>query len=326
MAGVSKENLNEATRALYTRAAFYYYKRGLTQEEIAKRLQMSRQRVNRILGECLELGIVEIRIHGDDSNYMEVETRIEKHYGLKAVRVVSGVTPENIYSELGLHAGRYLAEVIRDGDVIGFSRGRTLSGLVSQLPTIDHKNLVAVQLMGGWNNRQNTVSGDDIVHRFSERVPVNNTIMLYAPVLLQNRQLRDTIVQEPYFTRAYEVIQSCTIAVLGIGWVGKNALLPAAYEEDFNSSLPKEVAGEVCAHFYDVEGRPVASEFDDRIISVGREDLMKIPLRIGVAGLESKLSAILGAVRGGYINVLVTDAETALALNKEAMEAEAAKK
>lgn len=312
-------NLTEATRALYTRVAFYYYRRGLTQDQIAKSLQMSRQRVNRILGECLELGIVEIRIHGDDSNYLELETQLEKHYGLKAVRVVSGVTPENIYAELGRHAGRYLAEVMRDGDIVGFSRGRTLSAMVSQMPPVNHKNLVAVQLMGGWNDRQNTVSGDDIVHRFSERVPVS-TVMLYAPVLLQDKNLRETITREPYFHDAYKIIQSCTIAVLGIGQVGTSALLPTVQGDYFGSHLPPEAVGEICAHFYDIQGNPVSNDYEDRIIAVERDDLMKIPLRMGVAGLPAKLPSILGAVRGGYINVLVTDAETAMALSKDAMD------
>jgi DNA-binding transcriptional regulator LsrR (DeoR family) len=280
---------------------------------------MSRQRVNRILSECIDLGIVEIRINSDDSKYLELETQLERYYGLKTVRVVGGVTPDNLYSEIGLHAGSYLSEVIHDGDVIGFSRGRTLSGVVSQLPPISHKNLVAVQLIGGWNDRQNTVGGDDIVHRFSERVPVTDTVILYAPVLLQDKKLRDIIVREPFFSRAYKVIQSCTVAMLGIGWVGRGALLPTIYEEDFNSSLPEEVVGEVCAHFYNIDGKPVSSKFDDRIISINYKDLMNVPLRIGVSGLPAKLPAVLGAVRGGYINVLITDAETALLMYKEAL-------
>lgn len=319
MATISREQLSEDTRALYTRVAYYYYRRGLTQEEIAQSLHMSRQRVNRILSECVDLGIVEIRINSDDSNYLELETQLERCYGLKEVRVVGGVTPENLYSEIGLHAGRYLSEVIRDGDVIGFSRGRTLSGVVSQIPPINHKDLVAVQLMGGWNNRQNTVGGDDIVHRFSERVAVSDTVMLYAPVLLQDKTLRDIIVREPFFSEAYKIIRSCTVAVLGIGWVGKDALLPTVYEEDFNSSLPEEVVGEVCAHFYNIDGKPVATKFDDRIITINYKDLMNVPLRIGVSGLPAKLSAVLGAVRGGYVNVLIIDAETASAMYKEAL-------
>lgn len=314
MASLSRNNLNEATRALYTRVAFYYYERGMTQEQIAKSLQMSRQRVNRILGECRDLGIVEIRIHQGDANYLALETMLEEKYALKAVRVAPGVTPENIYTELGLHAGRYLTEVLRDGDVIGFSRGKSLSAMVTQMPAIAQKNLTAVQLMGGWNDREKNVSGDDIVHRFTERVPAR-MVILYAPVVVQDRGLHDTITREPYFLDAYKVIQDCTVAVLGIGQVGVSHLLPMMQGGKMSDFLPEDAVGEVCARFFDVQGRPVETEYDGRIVAVEREDLMRVPLRVGIAGDLSKLPAILGAVRGGYVNALVTDAETAMALN-----------
>ena len=312
----SKDSLSEAARSLYTRVAFYYHRRGLTQGEIAQNLQISRQRVNRILSACLDLGIVQIRINSEDSNFLELEAWLEQQYNLNAVRIAAGVTPENIYTEVGLHAGRYLAEVVRDGDIIGFSRGRTLSGMVSHMPAINHRDLVAVQLMGGWNKRQDNVSGDDIVRDFSEKAPVARTVMLYAPVLLRDKNLHDTIVNEPYFTEAYKVIKSCNIAVLGIGRVGKDALLPAVYESDNDFRLPDGAVGEVCAQFYDIHGQPVVGEINEHIITIQYEDLMNIPLRIGVAGQVSKLPAILGAVRGGYVNVLVTDAETALAMKQ----------
>ena len=299
-------NLSAAARALYTRVAFYYYKCGLTQEEIAQILQMSRQRVSRILNECLDIGIVEIRIHGDESNYLELENKIAKTYGLEAVRVVGGVTPENVYSELGLHAGQYLAEVVRDGSVIGFSRGQALSATVSQTPALNLKNLVAVQLMGGWNNPQSGAREDDIVHRFGERTSAN-TIMLHAPVLLKDKGLKRTIIQEPFFLEAYKIIQSCDIAVLGVGRAGVSS--GSYFGEEI--SLPKNAIGEVCTHLFDIHGNSVKSGLEDRIISVELEDLMKIPLRIGIAGTASKLTAILGAVRGKYINALITDAETA---------------
>ena len=40
--------------------------------------------------------------------------------------------------------------------------------------------------------------------------------------------------------------------------------------------------------------------------------LWRTPLRLGVAGSVEKAEAILGAIRGGFINVLVTDSLTAL--------------
>ena len=306
--------MSETTRRLYTRVAFCYHKQGLTQEQIAKNLHMSRQRVNRILSECLDLGIVEIRIHGESSAYLVLETILEERYGLTAVRVAGGANDDSMYTELGFRAGRYLTEIIRDSDIIGFSRGKTLSAMVPHISAIHTKNLVVVQLMGGWNDQHNKMRGDDIVHRLSERMNAK-AVMLYAPVLLQDKRLRETFFREPCFLDSYQVIRSCTIAVLGIGQVSGEPPFPTANSD--SAWVPKEAVGEICARFFDINGNPVSSEFDDRIIAVERNDLFQIPLRIGVAGSSAKLPAILGALRGGYINALITDAEMALALQTE---------
>lgn len=80
---MSTELLNE-----YRRVAYYYYKAGLTQEAIAKRMQMSRQRVNRIVSACVKLGIVKISVEGLDQCYLEIETALEQKYGIREVRIV----------------------------------------------------------------------------------------------------------------------------------------------------------------------------------------------------------------------------------------------
>ena len=62
---LSEDLINE-----YRRVAYYYYRIGLTQEEIAKRMNMSRQRVNRIVSSCIKLGIVKITIDGIENCYL----------------------------------------------------------------------------------------------------------------------------------------------------------------------------------------------------------------------------------------------------------------
>ena len=98
---MKKENMTEELTAEYRRVAYYYYKAGLTQEEIANRMQMSRQRVNRIVNACIELGIVEITIKGLDKSNLQMETALEEKYQLREVRIVDSVFDKNIYQELG---------------------------------------------------------------------------------------------------------------------------------------------------------------------------------------------------------------------------------
>lgn len=72
----------------------------------------------------------------------------------------------------------------------------------------------------------------------------------------------------------------------------------------------------MCANFFDREGQEAAPPFKDRIIAITMEDYKKIPVRIGVAGGEEKAEAIRAAVKGNYINVLVTDLLTAKLLKE----------
>jgi DNA-binding transcriptional regulator LsrR (DeoR family) len=313
---VSNGKISKDLQIDYVRVANYYYKTGLTQEEIAKKMNMSRQRVNRILSKCIELGIVRISIGGVDDTYLELEAELEKKYGLKAVRISGNVLEENIYSEIGKVAAEYLAGIITNGHIIGFSRGRSLAGVVDNMPVIKNSNITVTQLMGGWNNQDTKISADDIVHRFSEKINATSSL-LYAPVVVNSPELRNAIMKEPFFCEAYSVIKACSVAVVGIGDATDKEILPTMEDEDYEHFIDKKAVGEICTHFFDVNGRTIETTLDKRVIAVELEDFLKIPTRIGVAGSKSKIPAMLGALRGGYINSLITDFDTAQILCEE---------
>ncbi len=107
-------------KKILTKIAYYYYKLELTQNEIAQRLGMSRQRVNRLLKRCRDEGVVEIRITGFDESHIELEGLLESRYGLKQVVVTPEAEDEQLYEVLGTAAaglaravGRLLAEEAR---------------------------------------------------------------------------------------------------------------------------------------------------------------------------------------------------------------------
>jgi len=313
---MTNESVSRDLRLDYIRIANYYYKDRLTQEEIAKNMNMSRQKINRMLNKCIEMGVVHISIESFEDAYLELENRLEKKYGLRAVRIADNVSEANIYDELGKKAAAYISKTITKGDVVGFSRGRTLSSMVEHMPSMSVSDLKVVQLMGGWNNSQARTEVEDIVHRFSEKTDGVLTV-LHAPVVVNSPDFCKLIENEPYFYEAYNVIKSCTIAVVGIGDVTKDKTLPMMEENDYEYYKKQNIVGEVCAHFFDAEGKEVRTDFDDRIITVKLKDFFKIPLRVGVAGSQAKIPSILGAIKGGYINSLVTDFNTAEFLARE---------
>ena len=72
--------------------------------------------------------------------------------------------------------------------------------------------------------------------------------------------------------------------------------------------------GDIGLHFFDVLGNPIPSEVDDRVIGVGLDVIRSLPRVVGIAGGNSKVNAVLGALRGKFINTLITDADTAQVL------------
>jgi dihydroxyacetone kinase-like protein len=69
--------------------------------------------------------------------------------------------------------------------------------------------------------------------------------------------------------------------------------------------------GDVCGFQVDEFGNRVYEDFQTRVIGIAMQDFLEIPMRIGVAGGPDKVLPLLGGLRAGYLNILVTDADTA---------------
>ena len=312
------KKLTDAQIAEFTRVAHYYYKEGCTQEQIAQRMNMSRQRVNRILSDCLESGIVHITINANSSTtLLELETRLKEKFGLLDIRVVDIASEQDVFRDLGAAAAQYLATILRDGDVIGFTRGNTLAAMAEQMPFVHKKDVTVVQMLGSRNNEPQNTAANEIVHNISNRLGAK-PFMLFAPIVVSSAEMKKSLQQEPSFIDTYRVIQSCNIAVVGIGayesvdlrysFVGVDVKDIAQLEEG------QQLIGEVGSHLFDQEGRRVTNRYRDRLIAVELPDYLRIPTRIGVAGLPAKAKAIYAAIKGKYINVLVVDTRTAYIL------------
>lgn len=299
----------------YSKIAFYYYKMGLTQDEIAKKMSTSRPRINRILKKCLEMGIVRIDIDIEKQN-VELEIKLESTLGLNEV-IIAGdkITAESSLSETTIST--YLERVLNDNDIIGFSRGRALSHLVSSLKPIHKNNLTVTQLVGGLNAGEVSISSDDIVRKASEILNAKPCYM-YTPIILENPEIKKSLIKESFFTNVYNTMKSCTIAIVGIGNMSSHSAFDQRkhiHKSELEILQANNAVGEICTHYFDINGKIIKSGLEDRVLAISLDDYRNIPVRIGIAYGNEKLSPILGAVRGGLINVLITDLSTANCLS-----------
>ena len=301
----------------YVKVAYYYYKVGMTQDEIAQKMMMSRQRVNRIIKRCLDTGIVTITIRENFNTNVELETQLEERTGLNEVCISSSDMKE-LNDSLGTAASAYLERILKDNDIVGFSRGRALSRLVNNLVPTNRKNLTVTQLVGGLNAEETSTNSDNIV-RDSAQILHAKPCFMYAPIIVENKELRDSMLSQSFFSQVYDTMKKCTVAVVGVGnFTNQTGLVPKSFmfEEEFQELKRKNAIGEICTYYFNADGAIIESGINQRVFAIDYESYMKIPVRVGVAGGTEKTQAIIGAVKGKLINVLITDLETAKEVQK----------
>ena len=298
---------------LIVKVSRLYYKDGLTQDEIAEKLKISKYQVNRILKKALSLGIVKITIIDPSSSISVFEEKLENTFGLKRAIVVEnfGLSDIELKAKLGMAAAEYLLEIIKDNDVIGVSWGTTINEVINHLPEKINKNVEVVQVTGGSHQLSIDLNCHDITTRLARKFG-KEPHLLFAPAILDSKDLLSALMEEKSIKSTFDYFKKVTVALVGIGAIYPkviSTLINTGHisKEDFESLKANNAVGDVFSHFFDINGNVCDSTLTGRIVSMPIEVLKKVPYIIGVAGGKLKAEAILGALRGKYINILITD-------------------
>ena len=304
--------------SLLARIAWMYYIQGLTQEEIARKLDFSRTKVTRLLAQAREEGIVEINISRKFRTCFEIEEMLRDCFSLETVRVVpQGDSPEDTREGVGVACAGYLEQNLADGDVIGCSWGRNLYHVGHALRAVRDRDLTVVQLSGGMNTGGELLPQkvmEQMVSKLSAR-----GIWLNTPAVVAHLDIKKALIRDFSINEALTLGRSCNKALVGIGDFTDAASLvvTGSITREENQELKQAGAvGDILCRHYDINGEVVKSSIADRVMAITLEDLSKVPLRIGVTSGKEKAMPILGAINGGYINALITDEETANELLK----------
>jgi Transcriptional regulator, contains sigma factor-related N-terminal domain len=136
--------------------------------------------------------------------------------------------------------------------------------------------------------------------------------VLHAPARVSGVKIKEELMKEPDIKRIIKMGDGLDVAVVGIGVPNRgSAIMSTGYydEKDMETMRQKNVVGDVCMQFFDINGSTEPFAADNCVIGVDIKKLRRVPHSIGVASGPEKALAIQGAIKGGYINVLVTDAE-----------------
>ena len=298
-----------------------YYIQCMTQNVISKSLGISRPTVSRLLKEAKEKGIVKIEIQeSEQSGYDHLESSIEKKYGLKEVLITNDNEEGLLNSDLGSMAAKYLERIIKSSDIIGVSMGTTVKEIgrfVSKGSCVD---AMFVPLIGGVGQIGIEIHPNAVAMNLS-RAFNGKFKLLHVPAIISDIDLIDKLKDEKSISDVLDYIRKINVAIVGIGApTDKSTMMATGYfDEKKMENLKKlNTVGDICLQFFDINGNHEQFKENDKVFGLHLDNIKKIDRVIGVAGGNEKVEAIIGAINGKLINVLITNYSCAkLILNYE---------
>ena len=305
-------NINHDRMRLLFKIGNLYYLESNTQQQIAEKLGLSRPMVSRLLKQAREEGIVQIHILPLRGNFHELESALEKKFNLKEA-VVIDVEPDQsqgfISRQIGISATEHFLRTVKNNDTIGITWGSTLKALADAMHPADFQNLHLVQVLGGLGPPGSDIHPSTICTRMASLLNCSYTIFP-SPGVAETKETKGAYLTDTYVSNALKTIKKINVAYVGIGSMANDSLIvreKIMTPDDLNYLRKKGAVGDIGLRVFDIEGSPVQSNFDERVIGADFEDLKRIPRVIGLAGGQQKYEAVMGALKGNFIKVLITD-------------------
>ncbi|KQQ20626.1 sugar-binding transcriptional regulator [Rathayibacter caricis DSM 15933] len=321
---VSPSRLSIDRLSLVTKVARLYHEDGLRQPEIATRLHVSQSRVSRLLKEAVALGIVRTIVVPPAGVHSELEDTVRDRFGLADV-VVADTSSDDEYSILAALSGAgaaYFETTLTGHDRVGISSwSSTLLATVDKMaPRTVSTADVIVQVLGGLGTASVQMKATHLVERMAA-VTGASPVFFSAPGIVASRGARDAILEDQFAREVLDEWSRLTVLIAGIGSVAPSPMLKdsgnAISATEIDALSEAGAVGDICLHFFDAQGRLIETGFSERTVGIDAAAMRAVPRRVGIAGGARKYEAVRAALRGRWIDVMITDVDTARRLAAE---------
>ncbi len=289
-----------------TRAAWHYYNDGLTQNQIAEMLGVSRIKVSRLLEKGRQTGLIELRINSPYGGCLTLQQELVDAFGLSDARVVPGMNDLPPTPRIGRAAASFLVQKLEPNDLLAIGWGEaSTSTLRYMAPVFPNSNISLVSLTGGVS----AYIGNTGLYG-----PQSNAHLIPTPLRVSSPELAEMLRIEPYVRHVLDMAATARLALIGVGSVSNSATL---VRYGYCSSAEVELfarrgaVGDILGYFYDADGQILDLDLHRHVVAVSPDQLRKIPNVAAAAAGPHKIASILGLLRGRLANILVTDETTA---------------
>ena len=297
-----------------TRVASQYYLEGMTQEAVARSLRLSRPKVGRLLDRARMTGIVEITVNVHPAIGLQVEAAFVSEFGLEHALLVNDQTDETAQrASVARAAAVFLKRQLNDGDVVALGMGRNVGAVPDFIGAPQPRAAAFVSAIGGSPLVDSGVNPNEICRRLAEAFR-GTAEMLYAPAYAETPDVRDAFIHHDAVRDGLERARTANIALIGIGSARDDSAvvkMGCFSVAEMRRLRDRGAVGDILGSFFDADGHAVVDGIGDRLVAIGRADLEAINCVVAICSERDKGDAILGALRSGMVNVLVTNLSTA---------------
>lgn len=308
----------EQREQLMIQVAKRYYHLDMTMSDLSTELGLTRWQASRLLTEAKEIGLVRIEIVPHTPRLPGLESRLERAFGVKEAVIVPCRADDDdalVLDAVARAAAQYLAGL---GKVpaIGISWGRTMSAVARRLPPQWSEGVEVVLLNGSMNVRASGAAANNVAEAFAAAGRGSATL-LPVPAIFGHAATRAALEHDPTIAGVLDLARRVPVICFGLGaMVPDSVLIQSGYVSlrEHQRLREKGAVGDILSRYIDSEGRIVDPELDARTIGISLESCRDRTLSIGVAAGIAKRDVILSGLRARYLNVLITDETTALAV------------
>nr|WP_247740182.1 MULTISPECIES: sugar-binding transcriptional regulator [unclassified Paracoccus (in: a-proteobacteria)] len=296
------------------RAGWLYYVAGNTQDEIARKLGVSRQSAQRLVAMAVSEKLIKVRMDHPIAHCMDLASALSDRFELKICEVVpSDPDAPDLLTGIAIAAAAELEKTLKSPDqkIVSLGTGRALKATVEQLPRMACPQHIVVSRLGNMM-QDGSASPYNATIRLAERIGAPH-FPYPLPVLAQDAEELAAMQQQKAVENTIALCQRADLSLVGIGQMDRSAPL---FVDGFVSSAEMDqlaaagAAGEITSWVYDSQGRVIDCAFNARVASAPLPRAAERPV-IAVATGEAKLPAIRAALAGKLVNGLITSEATA---------------
>lgn len=308
--------------AKMARISVMYYEQKLSQQEISQITGLTRTAISRILAQAVEREVVRFDISFPWRS-ATLEQALVERAGLSDAVVI--ITEDEVDSDEGYHeiqgylgraAERYISKLLFPDVKIALSWGMAIDQMIQRLERHDYPRSAVYQIIGATGKEEFRYNGPDLARDLADKLS-GRYYPLHAPLVVESEAVRDALLRDANIRDTLRRAEHADFALTGIGTprFTVERLVAGGYftQEEADEILDRAV-GEVCATYFDCEGCVLDLPVNRRVVGFHPDELEKVRRVIGVTGGYRKNEVLLGALKGGYVDILITNSTSALYL------------